>query len=65
MAYDEAIRAFANSVKHCDTLVDAKWKPFIWDLSTGLNALARDLQKDMAEIHAQLGRLAEGSGRPK
>jgi hypothetical protein len=65
MSYAQAIKAFADNIRRCDSLTDAKWKPFLLNLNTGLNALATALEKDMSEIHAQLDRLKTNSEPPR
>lgn len=61
MSYQDAKKAFEENLRRSDALVDAKWKPYLWNLNEGLRALVEALEEDMNEIHGRLDRLEKGS----
>ena len=63
MSYQKAKSAFADNRKRFDSLVDAKWKPYLWNLNEGLSALVEALEDDMEEMRAKIDRLEKDSKR--
>ena len=63
MSYQKAKSAFAENRKRFDSLVDAKWKPYLWNLNEGLSALVEALEDDMEEMRAKIDRLEKDSKR--
>ena len=63
MSYTKAIEAFAANIRVCESLVDAKWKPFAWNLNVGLNELAQQLERDMKDLKAKIDRLEKVARR--
>jgi hypothetical protein len=63
MSYQKAKSAFAENRKRLDSLIDTKWKPYLWNLNEGLSALVEALEDDMEEIHVKIDRLEQGSKR--
>ncbi len=61
MSYQESIEAFAENLRRMDSLIDAKWKPYLWNMNKGLKALAEALQMDMNAIKAKIDRLERDS----